>query len=151
MRVAEIMTKDVQTISSSDTIQKAAMAMDNLNVGALPVCDGDELRGVITDRDITVRATAAGHSPSDCKVGDVMTEEVDYVFEDDDVQNAANKMKERQIRRLPVINREKRLVGVVSLGDLATKTDSDRPASDALEKVSTPSRPDRGKRGKRPT
>lgn len=148
MRVAEIMTTDVQTISSSDTIQKAAMAMDNLNVGALPVCDGDELRGVITDRDITVRATAVGLSPADIKVGDIMTEDVDYVFEDDDVTKAAAKMKERQIRRLPVINQSKRLVGFVSLGDLATKADSDNSA-DALEKVSTPSRPDRGKRSKK--
>jgi len=147
MRVAEIMTKDVQTISPSDTIQKAAAAMDNLNVGALPVCDGDHLRGVITDRDITVRATAAGYAPGECKVSDVMTAEVDYVFEDDDVESAANKMKERQIRRLPVINHAKRLVGFVSLGDLATKVDGGRPASDALKKVSTPSRPDRGKRG----
>jgi CBS domain-containing protein len=148
MRVAEIMTREVQTISSSDTIQKAAMAMDNLNVGALPVCDGEELRGVITDRDITVRATAAGLSPVDIKVGDIMSEDVDYVFEDDDVSKAATKMKERQIRRLPVINQSKRLVGFISLGDLATKADSGNSA-EALEKVSTPSQPDRGKRGKR--
>jgi len=148
MRVAEIMTRDVQTISSSDTIQKAAMTMDNLNVGALPVCDGEELRGVITDRDITVRATAVGLSPADIKVGDIMSEDVDYVFEDDDVAQAATKMKERQIRRLPVIDRSKRLVGFVSLGDLATKGGSGNSA-DALEKVSSPSQPDRGKRGKR--
>jgi CBS domain-containing protein len=148
MRVAEIMTKDVQTVSSSDTIQKAAMAMDNLNVGALPVCDGEELRGVITDRDITVRATAAGLSPVDIQVGDIMSDDVDYVFEDDDVDKAAAKMKERQIRRLPVINHAKRLVGFVSLGDLATKAD-DGNSADALEKVSTPSRPDRGKRGRK--
>lgn len=148
MRVADIMTKDVQTISPSDTIQKAATAMDNLNVGVLPVCDGARLRGVITDRDITVRATAAGHVPGECKVGDIMTDEVDYVFEDEDVESAADKMKERQIRRLPVIDHDKRLVGVVSLGDLATKA-GDQPAGEALERVSSPSRPDRGKRGKR--
>ncbi len=148
MRVAEIMTKDVQTISSSDTIQKAAMTMDNLNVGALPVCDGDQLRGVITDRDITVRATAVGLSPADIRVGDIMSEDVDYVFEDDDVSQAATKMKERQIRRLPVIDHSKRLVGFVSLGDLATKAGSGNSA-EALEKVSSPSQPDRGKRGKR--
>lgn len=149
MRVAEIMTRDVQTIAPSDTIQKAAAAMDDLNVGALPVCEGDELRGVITDRDITVRATAAGQAPNECKVGDIMTDEIDYVFEDDDVENAANKMKERQIRRLAVINRSKRLVGFVSLGDLATKADTSSQASDALEKVSTPSRPDRVRPTKR--
>ncbi|MBV8538317.1 MAG: CBS domain-containing protein [Alphaproteobacteria bacterium] len=148
MRVAEIMTRDVQTISTSDTIQKAAMAMDNLNVGALPVCDGEELRGVITDRDITVRATAVGLAPADIKVGDIMSEDVDYVFEDDDVSEAATKMKERQIRRLPVVNQSKRLVGFVSLGDLATKDDSGNSA-DALEKVSSPSQPDRGQRGKK--
>src|SRR5258708_19299542 len=122
MRVAEVMTRDVQTVSPSDTIQKAAATMDNLNVGALPVCDGERLQGVITDRDITVRATAAGQSPSETKVGDVMTGEIDCVFEDDDVEEAVNKMKARQIRRLPVINREKKLVGVASLANLPTNT-----------------------------
>lgn len=149
MRVADIMTRDVQTIAPSDTIQKAATAMDDFNIGALPVCDGEELRGMITDRDITVRATAAGHSPDTCKVGDIMTDQVDYVFEDDDLQRAAEKMKERQIRRLPVVNRSKRLVGFVSLGDLATKMEDGRSASDTLEKVSSPSRPDRSPVGKR--
>lgn len=149
MRVAEIMTKDVQTISPADTVEKAATTMDNLNLGALPVCEGDRLCGVITDRDITVRATAAGQSPAECKVGDIMTDEIDYVYDDDDVENAVNKMKQRQIRRLPVIDHSKRLVGVVSLGDLATKAGSDQRASQALEKVSTPSRPDRGMRGRR--
>src|SRR5690349_2272226 len=105
MRVAEVMTRGVQTISPEDTIQKAAAAMDNLNVGALPVCNGEQLQGVITDRDITVRATAAGQSPTETKVADIMTEQIDYVFEDDDIEEAANKMKARQIRRLPVIDR----------------------------------------------
>src|SRR5258708_39502198 len=148
MRVAEVMTRDVQTVSPSDTIQKAAATMDNLNVGALPVCDGERLQGVITDRDITVRATAAGQSPSETKVGDVMTGEIDCVFEDDDVEEAVNKMKARPIRRLPVINREKKLVGVVSLGDLATKTDDAGSAAEALKHVSKPSRPDRDRKKK---
>ncbi len=148
MRVAEVMTHDVQVVSPMDTIQRAAACMDDLNVGALPVCDGERLQGVITDRDITVRATAAGKGPAECKVADVMTAEVDYVFEDDDVEDAAQKMKARQIRRLPVINREKKLVGVLSLGDLATKGDGGGQAADALEKVSSPSRPDRGRKKK---
>jgi CBS domain-containing protein len=115
----------------------------------LPVCDGDALCGVITDRDITVRATAAGHSPETCKVADIMTDQVDYVFEDDDVLTAAEKMRERQIRRLPVIDRSKRLVGFLSLGDLATKVEDRQAASATLEKVSSPSRPDRSSLGKR--
>jgi CBS domain-containing protein len=147
MRVAEVMTRDVQTVSPGDTIQKAAAAMDNLNVGVLPVCDGEHLQGVITDRDITVRATAAGHSPTETKVGDVMTDQIDYVFEDDDVEEAANKMKARQIRRLPVIDRDKKLVGVISLGDIATKQGG-RQAADALQQVSKPSRPDRSRKKK---
>jgi len=146
MRVSEVRTHDVQVVSPADTIQKAAACMDDLNVGALPVCDGERLQGVITDRDITVRATAAGHSPSQCKVGDIMTEEIDYVFEDDEVEDAAEKMKARQIRRLPVVNREKKLVGVLSLGDLATKGAGESSAT--LEKVSSPSRPDRGRKKK---
>src|SRR5258708_36827156 len=123
MRVAEVMTRDVQTVSPSDTIQKAAATMDNLNVGALPVCDGERLQGVITDRDITVRATAAGQSPSETKVGDVMTGEIDCVFEDDDVEEAGNKMKAGQTRRPPVINPGNEEGGGDSRGELAQNTD----------------------------
>jgi CBS domain-containing protein len=144
MRVADVMTRDVQTVSPADTIQTAAAAMDNFNVGALRVCDGERLQGVITDRDITVRATAAGQSPTVTKVADVMTDQIDYVFEDEDVEEAANKMKARQIRRLPVIDRDKKLLGIISLGDLATKDDGGQAAA-ALEQVSKPSRPDRGR------
>src|SRR5258708_12518079 len=97
MRVAEVMTRDVQTVSPSDTIQKAAATMDNLNVGALPVCDGERLQGVITDRDITVRATAAGQSPSETKVADVMTGELVCAFQHPDLQQSVNKMKARHI------------------------------------------------------
>lgn len=143
MRVAEIMTPDVEFAAPEDTIQEAAAMMDELNVGALPVCNGNRLCGILTDRDITVRATASGYSASECKVGDVMTDEIAYCFEDDDVEQAAKKMKARQVRRLVVINRGKELVGVVSLGDLATKVAGSETATDTLRRVSSPAEPDR--------
>ena len=142
MKVSEIMTRDVETVSPGDTIRTAAKMMDELNVGVLPVCDRQRLVGVITDRDITVRATSAGKAPDGCKVAEVMTAEVDWCLEDDAVDEAAEKMQTRQIRRLPVVDRNRRLVGVLSLGDIAT--DAGRgAASETLKDVSQPSRPDR--------
>ena len=104
----------------------------------LPVCDGDRLVGVITDRDITVRSVAQGHDPKTARVQEVMTPEVIYCFDDEDVKEAAKKMEEKQVRRLPVLNREKRLVGIVSLGDLAVRTGKEKLAGEVLERVSEP-------------
>lgn len=144
VRMRDIMTEDVQVVSPGATIHQAAQLMDRLNVGVLPVCDGEKLEGMITDRDITVRATAADKPPSDCTVGEVMTAAVDYVFDDDGVQSAMEKMRARQIRRLPVVDRANRLVGIVSLGDLATETDRQiGEVAETLQKVSSPSEPDR--------
>jgi CBS domain-containing protein len=144
VRVREVMTEDVQVVSPGATILEAAQLMDRLNVGVLPVCDGEKLSGMITDRDITVRATAANKVPDGCRVDEVMTAVVEYVFDDDGVQNAMEKMQARQIRRLPVIDRAQRLVGIVSLGDLATDVDRQiDEVADTLEKVSSPSEPDR--------
>lgn len=144
MQVREIMTRSAETVSPGYAIGDAAKRMDDLNIGALPVCDGERLVGIITDRDVTVRATAAGKGPEDCRVGDVMTAEVDWCLEDDFVEQAAAKMKARQIRRLPVLNGERKLVGMLSLGDLATSDgDGRRNAADALERISEPSEPDR--------
>lgn len=142
MKLGEIMTRDVQVVAPGDTIQRAAKLMDDLNVGALPVCDGDQLHGMITDRDITVRATSAGLGP-DTKVEMAMTAEMEFLFEDDDVEAAAERMAQRQIRRLPVVDRNRKLVGIVSLGDLAVDSRDDHLAQDALEAVSEPAEPDR--------
>jgi len=107
-------------------------------VGPLPICDNDRLVGMLTDRDITVRAVAEGKDPRATRVRDVMTEGVCYCFEDDDVADAARLMKENQIRRLLVLDRNKRLAGIVSLGDLAVETGDEHLAGQTLERVSQP-------------
>jgi len=112
--------------------------MQALNVGALPVCHNDRLVGMITDRDLTVRTTAAGADPNRAHVRDAMTPEVIFCFEDQHVAEAASLMKEKQIRRLPVLNRDKRMVGIVALGDLAVETQDDQLAGSILESISEP-------------
>lgn len=143
MQIRDIMTRGVETVTSDVTIHTAARMMDDLNVGVLPVCDGTRLIGMITDRDITVRATAAGRAPDECRVGEVMTEELRYCFEDTALDEALRQMTALQIRRLPVVDQQRRLVGMVSLGDIATGTGNDATIADALERISEPSRPDR--------
>lgn len=140
--ISEVMTRDVQTISPQETVQRAAQMMDDLNVGAIPVCDGDRLVGMITDRDITVRSVAAGQSPDQCFVGDVMSTDVRTCHSEQGIHEVMDIMGDVQIRRLPVIDEEsKRLVGIVSLGDIATKTHGS--AEEALDSISSPSAPDR--------
>jgi CBS domain-containing protein len=112
--------------------------MKALDVGSLPVCEGDRLVGMITDRDITVRATAESLPPGLGQVRDVMTPDIVYCFEDQDVREAAKLMQENQIRRLAVLSRDKRLVGIVSLGDLAVETGDEKLAGKTLEDVSLP-------------
>ncbi len=143
MSIRDIMTRDVQVVGPDETIRKAAQLMDQLNVGVLPVCDGQKLVGMITDRDITVRATSAGMAPDQCKVSEVMTTDPRYCYEDDPVNEVSRLMGGQQIRRVPVVDRNKRLVGIVSLGDLATDAKDERAAETALENISTPSEPDR--------
>ena len=138
MKIKEVMTKGAECVSPSSTLQDAARKMKNLDVGPLPVCDNDRLVGMLTDRDITVRATAEGCDPKTTKVEDVLTPDVIYCFEDQDVQEAARLMKENQIRRLVVLNRDKRLVGIISLGDLAVETGDEQLTGETLEKVSEP-------------
>jgi len=141
MKVNEVMTRKVECVRPADTLQQAARKMRDLDVGPLPVCgENDRLAGMITDRDITVRAVAEGWDPAGKHVSDVMTEEVVYCFEDQDVQEAARLMQEREIRRLVVLNRDKRLVGIVSLGDLAVETGNKQLAGNTLEAVSEPKR-----------
>jgi len=138
MQVSQILTRDVETIRPDTTVKEAAQRMRSMDVGSLPVCDGRRLLGMVTDRDITIRVTAEGRDAANTRVTDAMTPDVAYVFEDQDVQEAARIMQERQIRRLPVVNRDKQLVGILALGDIAT-TGNDRLSGDALEKVSQPS------------
>jgi len=119
MLVKEAMSRDVKTINPDQQIQEAAKIMLDTDVGALPVGESDRLIGMITDRDIAVRGVAAGKSPS-ARVRDVMSGELKYCFEDEDTAHVARNMSEQQLRRLPVVNRDKRLVGILSLADLAT-------------------------------
>jgi CBS domain-containing protein len=143
MQLKEIMTRGVSTIPPEATLKEAAKKMENLDVGPLPVCDGERLVGMLTDRDITIRVVAAGRDPSTTKVHDVMTPEVVYCFEDQSVEEAAKLMEDKQIRRLPVLNRNEWLVGIVSLGDLAVDTGDRRLAGKVLEQVSEPAEPRR--------
>src|SRR4051812_15542234 len=120
-KLNEIMTQDVQVIPPTCTVSEAAQKMKELDSGALPVCDGNKLVGMVTDRDITIRAVAAGLDPSQIPVTDVMTRPITYCFDDQDVEEAVRLMEVRKIRRLVVLNRDKKLVGVLSLGDIAVK------------------------------
>jgi CBS domain-containing protein len=136
MKVSEVMSRDVLVASPDDTIETAARLMARVNCGALPVGENDRLIGVITDRDIALRAVAKGNPPDRCTVREVMSRGVKYVFEDETTDAAAESMSGLQIRRLPVLNRQKRLVGIVSLGDLALKHNG--PAASALKEISRP-------------
>jgi CBS domain-containing protein len=138
MRVKEVMTPGVEVIDSDSTLQEAAARMKSLDIGPLPVSDHGRLVGVLTDRDITVRATAEGEDPTVIRVRDVMTPEVVFCFEDDLVSEAARLMQDRQVRRLLVLNHDRRLTGIVSLGDLAVETGDDELAGQTLGEVSAP-------------
>jgi CBS domain-containing protein len=136
MQVKEVMTRNVQCVSPDASLQEAACKMKDLDVGPLPVCDHDRLTGLLTDRDIAVRGVAEGRDPKNTKVCDVMTPGVVFCFEDDDVQEAARIMEEKQVRRLVVLNPDKRLAGIVSLGDLAVLTGDRDLSAKTLEEVS---------------
>ena len=135
MQLNRIMTEYVEVITLEKSIQEAARQMRSLDVGVLPVCDGDRLVGMITDRDVTIRVVAEGRDPKTTTVEESMTRQVVYCFEDQDIEEAERVMEKNQIRRLPVLDRDKRIVGIVSLGDLAVKNDENR-AGTTLERVS---------------
>ena len=138
MKLSEIMTREVAILQPDDSLQFAAKKMRDLNIGFLPVCDGEELIGVISDRDIIIRALADGMDVNIMLGRDMMTTPPIYCFDDQDVSEAAKIMEENQIRRLVVLSRDdKRLVGVVSLGDLARNETTDRSGR-VLQKVSEP-------------
>jgi CBS domain-containing protein len=138
MQLKDIMTRDPVVINPETKLKEAARKMRDLDSGVMPVGENDRLVGMLTDRDITVRATAEGKDPNGTSVREVMTTEVVYCFEDDNVRDAAKKMEEHQIRRLIVLNRDKRLVGIVALGDIAVHAPSDRLAGEITEAVSEP-------------
>ena len=140
-RISEVMTRGVEVIRPAETLQRAAQRMDELNVGALPVCEGESLVGMITDRDITVRATAVGLDPNETPVSEVMTEQTRWCTEEQSVDEVMRQMSDVQIRRLPVLNGAHELVGIVSLGDLAVRQSGH--IDGALREISSPSEPDR--------
>lgn len=144
--IQDVMTRDVQSISPQETVQRAAQMMDELNVGAIPVLDGQKLVGMITDRDITVRSTAAGQLPAEARVGDVMSTDVRTCAPHQTVDEVLGEMGDVQIRRLPVIDQHShRMVGIVSLGDMAAKHSAG--IDHTLENISTPAEPDRSTLG----
>jgi CBS domain-containing protein len=140
MQVLEIMTPNVEVIRPEATLKEAAEKMSRLDIGPLPVCDGDQLVGMLTDRDITVRAVAAGRDPNTTQVAEVMTPEVVYCFADQEVEEAAKMMERFQIRRVPVLGHDQRLVGIVALADIALQGGDRDVAEDTLEGVSVPKR-----------
>ena len=141
MNVRDIMTAEVIVASPDDDLMRAAQLMESHDFGSLPIGDNGRLIGMLTDRDITIRATASGTDANATPVRDVMTPDIVYCFEDQNVEDAAQLMEDKQIRRLVVLNRKKRLVGIVSLGDLAVKAADDRLSGEALERVSEPALP----------
>jgi CBS domain-containing protein len=136
MKVSKIMSRDVTLLNPQQTIRVAASLMAEIDAGALPVGENDRLVGMITDRDIVVRAVAQGRS-ADTKVADVMSKEVLYCFDTDNIDDVARNMGKARVRRLPVVNRDKRLVGIVSLGDLARNDDATN-IGQTVTRVSTP-------------
>ena len=140
MKVHEIMTAHARCVGLDNTLVEAAGLMRELDVGALPVCDEDRLAGMVTDRDIVLRGVADGRDPNTTPVRDVMSQGVVYAFADQEVEEAVRAMEDRQIRRLPILSRDKRLVGIVSLGDIATSS-SPMFSGNALRDVSQPATP----------
>ena len=135
MKIEEIMTPFVRCVQSDVTLVEAAVVMRDMDVGALPICDGGRLVGMLTDRDIALRAVAECRDPRWTMVKEVMSSGVTYIYSDQEVEDAAELMERKQIRRLPVLNREKRLVGIVSLGDVAINT-SNELSGEALKVMS---------------
>jgi CBS domain-containing protein len=137
MKVSEAMTREVRLVTPDKPIREAARLMAEMDIGALPVEENDRLIGMITDRDISVRAVAQGRGP-DTPVREVMSSEIKYCFEDQSIDEVTQNMGDLRVRRLPVVNRDKRLVGILSLGDLALEDTSQDEAGEALSQISRP-------------
>lgn len=136
MNIRDLMTSDVQTVSPNDTAQKAAGFMLSADTGSIPVCDGDKIVGMITDRDIAVRGVGKGLGP-DCSVADLMSKDVVCARDTDDVLAIAQQMSDKQVRRMPVVDSDDKLVGMVSLGDLSRQSQGSA-AETALAGVTAP-------------
>jgi CBS domain-containing protein len=143
--VADVMTRGVRTLGPNDSVVDAARCMDELNVGVIPVCDGEKLVGMVTDRDIVVRGVAQQGEIKSMKLADVMSANVRCAREGDDVDQVLSEMAEAQIRRLPVVDGNQRLVGIVTLGDIAAKNHSgdEVDVATSLGDISSPAEPDR--------
>ena len=143
MRVKDVMTPQAEVASPDQTVEDAAVIMKTLDIGVLPVSDEEGLVGILTDRDIVMRVLGEKRDPKAVRVGEAMTPNIVSCFEDDDLNKVATLFADHQIRRLPVLNSERELVGIVSLGDLAVRGEDRQQSTAALEEVSQPSRPHR--------
>lgn len=141
--IKDVMTPEVVTLAPTAKAKEAAALMRSLNIGAIPICEGTHLMGMVTDRDLVLRVMAEGLNPEHEIIRTIMTSDVDYCYEDQTVEEAAQVMQDRQVRRLPIINRENELVGIVSLGDVAVKGTDRMTTATALEEISQPAEPKR--------
>ena len=145
MQIRDIMTQGAEVVYLDAAAVEAAAKMRELDVGSLPVCNGEKLEGIITDRDIAIRLVAEGLDPATTKVSDIMTPGVTYCFDDQSIEEASTVMQAEQIRRLPILNREKQLIGMLSLGDLAVRSagKDQKLVDETLIDISEPSEPNR--------
>jgi len=134
--ISHIMNRNVRVVSPDTNVRQAAQEMKSLDVGALPVCNGQQLIGMITDRDIAIRSVADNKDPQNTKVSDIMSPEVIWCFDDASTEEVAAKMADHQVRRIPIVDRQKKLVGVVALADLATSQEDADTKADTIEAVS---------------
>jgi CBS domain-containing protein len=135
MKIHEIMSNNVECIEPSLPIAKAAEKMRDLDVGFLPICENDKLTGAVTDRDITIRSVAQGRDPRLASVSEIMTPDIFFCYDDEDVERVAEYMQEKEVRRIVILNRQKRLVGVVSLGDIAKTSGEKELAGETLAEI----------------
>jgi CBS domain-containing protein len=138
MKLSDVMHRDVQTISEDTTVRDAAKQMSSSDIGALPVCEDGHIAGMLTDRDIVVRSLARGDDPDSTKVGDIMTHEVEWCYDDAELEEASQKMRERQIQRLVVLDHDEHLAGIVSIADLARARGE---AGRTIEEIKAPTKP----------
>lgn len=142
--VADVMTRGVRSMAPQDTVVLAAQAMDELNVGVIPVCENDKLVGMVTDRDIVVRGVAQSADTKSMKLADVMSTNVRCAKEDEDLDDVLDEMARSQIRRMPVVDGQEHLVGIITLGDIAAKSDDEEmDVAQSLGDISEPAEPDR--------
>lgn len=135
-QVSQIMTRGVRTLAPTETVMKAAQAMQELDVGVIPVCDGRKLVGMVTDRDIVLRGVAKGCLVDKAQLSEVMSTDTQWCFEDQSLEEVSDKMRDAQIRRVPVVDHDKQLVGMLSLGDIATRTHTEEETGETLEEIS---------------